>query len=342
MAYGLAQVVFGPIGDRYGKIRVIVWMLTASGGIVALGALAPDLISLAALRFLAGIAASAVIPLAMAHIGDVVAYDERQPVLARLMIGMSLGLVSGQALGGILGDLFGWRPLFFGLGALFLVLALVLRRATPVPSAPRGATSLNPRDLFTRYQALWQQSAWVRAVIICVFIEGMLFFGCFAFLSPFLFEIHGLGFSEIGLVLAGFGLGSLVYSAFAGHVVRALGQRGMVAIGGVVLALCLGIIPLVPAGLYAAGPVLVIGFGFYLMHNTLQTNATQMAPDQRGTAVALFAATFFVGQAFGVWLVATVLPLTGYGPPFWVAAAGLAVLGFWFRQRLGRVTVHMG
>ena len=50
----------------------------------------------------------------------------------------------------------------------------------------------------------------------------------------------------------------------------------------------------------AVPAIALIGLGFYMLHNTLQTNATQMAPERRGTAVSQFAASLFVGQSAGV------------------------------------------
>ena len=87
IAYGLAQLLFGPLGDRFGKYRVIAWATAACAGTALVCALAPGFSALRAARALAGATAAAIIPLAMAWIGDVVAYEQRQPVLARFLIG---------------------------------------------------------------------------------------------------------------------------------------------------------------------------------------------------------------------------------------------------------------
>ena len=63
-----------------------------------------------------------------------------------------------------------------------------------------------------------------------------------------------------------------------------------------------------------------IGLGFYMLHNTLQTDGTQMTPEARGTAVALFASVYFIGQTVGVALAAPVMDRYG-GPPLFVFAA---------------------
>jgi predicted MFS family arabinose efflux permease len=61
------------------------------------------------------------------------------------------------------------------------------------------------------------------------------------------------------------------------------------------------------------------------MHGTLQTRATELAPQARGTAISLFAFFFFLGQATGPQLLGTVLKSQGYGVAFIVAGVGLFV-----------------
>ena len=58
-------------------------------------------------------------------------------------------------------------------------------------------------------------------------------------------------------------------------------------------------------------------------HNTLQTHATQMAPERCGTAVAAFASCFFPGQSAGIGMAGRVVADSGTG---WVLAAGAARL----------------
>ena len=82
--------------------------------------------------------------------------------------------------------------------------------------------------------------------------------------------------------------------------------------------------------------VTLVGLGFYMLHNTLQTNATQMSPDARGTAVGLFSAALYLGQTAGVAAMAPLVDHAGAPPVFMAAAILLAVLGTWFGWRLRR------
>jgi predicted MFS family arabinose efflux permease len=69
----------------------------------------------------------------------------------------------------------------------------------------------------------------------------------------------------------------------------------------------------------------LLGLGFYQLHNTLQTLATQMAPAARGTALSLFAFCFFLGQAVGVSAGALVVDQFGAA---WLFAASALILPF--------------
>jgi predicted MFS family arabinose efflux permease len=73
-----------------------------------------------------------------------------------------------------------------------------------------------------------------------------------------------------------------------------------------------------------------------MLHNTLQTNATQMTPQARGTAVGLFSSALYVGQTAGVAAGAVVIDHAGAPPLFLATAIALPVLAIWFVRELKR------
>jgi len=79
---------------------------------------------------------------------------------------------------------------------------------------------------------------------------------------------------------------------------------------------------------------LLAGLGFYQLHNTLQTQATQMAPASRGTAVSIFASCFFLAQAVGVSLGAVFVSHFGAQWLFACSAVILPMVGLFFSFRL--------
>lgn len=333
IAYGLMQLVHGPTGDRFGKLRVVRYATIAAALASLACMLAATLGQLVALRLLAGGACAALIPLSMAWIGDAVPYEARQRVLARLMTGATLGLVFGQVAGGVLADTVGWR-LGFGFPAIVFVavgaaLTIDARRARAAPAQAPQPPAQEPvrRGLhavatpFASVLAL----PWARLVVATVFVEGFLVYGIFAFVPSWLHVDFGMPLWQCGLAAAGIGAGGLAYTLASHWLIPRLGERGLVVAGGALFAL--GIVslggPWWPA---QAASCALAGMGFFMLHNTLQTLATQMAPQVRGTAIAAFAFCLFAGQSAGVATASRLVAAIGYRETFVASSLALLVL----------------
>ncbi|MEJ0067638.1 MAG: MFS transporter [Pseudomonadota bacterium] len=206
LAYGLFQIFYGSLGERFGKFTVVTVVTALSALSTAAAALADNLLLLGLLRFVAGGTAAAVVPLSIAHIGDVVPYQGRQAVLARFLSGQILGVLFGQAVGGIFADYFGWRGIFLVLGGLYLtidaLLWLELLSGRVADSRQRQARF---RGLPARYLAMLKVRR-VRIILAVASAEGFLFFGGLTYLGAYAHYEFGLGFTSVGLVLACFGL----------------------------------------------------------------------------------------------------------------------------------------
>lgn len=342
LAYGCFQLLYGPLGDRFGKFRVIAWAVLAGTIGVFGSALASDFSYLLLFRSLSGVACAAAIPLAMAWIADNVPYERRQPVLAYFLIGQIFGVIAGQALGGLFADLTGWRGAFWFMLAVFaLAGVLLLREVWRSPGIDAAATAATRHYSFLQRFAAVGRVAWARLILLGVCLEGGLVFGGLAFVPIYLHERFGLSLTQAGALMALFGLGGLSYALFARHFVGRLGERGLAISGGAALGLAFVLLALVPYWSSALPAAWLAGIGFYMLHNTFQLNATQMVPEHRGTAVALFASSLFLGQAVGVSLNALVIDHAGYAPAFLVPALGLPLIGVIFavliarRQRAG-------
>jgi len=337
IAYGLLQAFYGPVGDRYGKYLVIVITSLISAAATLACAFAPSLTLLAVGRFATAAASCAVIPLAMAWVGDVVPYERRQAVLSRFISGQLAGMIFGQVAGGVLGDLLGWRMVFVVVAAVYMTAAISLAvrlRFDPLTrEASNPNATLHPVAIFRQFAELCRRP-WIRTVLIVVSLEGMLFFGAFAYVGNELHVRFGLGFAAVGGALTGYGIGGLTYTIFARRLLRRLREHGIVRLGGVILAAAFLVLAFAQALWLMVLAIVAAGFGFYLMHNTLQTHGTQMAPEARGAGVALFASLLFIGQSIGVALSALVIDRHGVVPIFLAAAALLPVLAWYFAAQL--------
>ena len=335
MVYGVAQLFFGPMGDRLGKFRVVAFATLACSVGSALAVFAPSLDWLVAARVLVAMFAAAIIPLSLAWIGDTVAYEQRQATLARVGLGTTLGITGGQLVGGLLTDTLGWRwafvlitLLFAGVGALLLADLRHQQRAQ-VMVAPDG-----PRPAFVRQALSIVTGRWSRIVLTVAFIEGASGFGVIAIWASHLHQTLGLPLAAAGSIVALYGLGGVLYMALARHLIPRLGERrltrwgvSLVGLSALVIAFAPHWAPTLPASLLA-------GFGFFMFHNTMQANATQMAPQARGTAVALFASALFLGQSVGVQVSAALAQRLGSAGVVALGGATMTLIGWWFGRAL--------
>ncbi len=327
LSYGLLQVVCGPLGDRYGRYRTIAAAAFVSAFGSAACALAPTLAALVTARFVAGATIGAFIPLALAWIGDTVAYEKRQPLLARFLVGQMAGVAFGTAAAGWLGEHFGWRAIFFAMAALLLIIALLLLvEVKRNPLAGRGGAGRGAiRESLKRMPRLLVHRR-LRVLIATGYAEGLFIFGALAFVAIYLQRRFSLGPGLAGTLVTAYAAGGMLYALAARRAVRRLGERGLATLGGAALVVGYLGLALSPFLLLTTACIGAVGAGFYMLHTTVQTHVTQVAPEERGSAVALFATFLFLGQASGVWLASHVVDAAGMTPVFLAAALGLAAL----------------
>jgi predicted MFS family arabinose efflux permease len=340
IAYGVMQLVYGPLGDRLGKYTVVSFAALACTVGALASALAPSLGWLTLARVLTGATAAGVIPLAMAWVGDQVPWEQRQPVLARLLGATVAGMIAGQWLAGVFADALGWRAGFVVLAILFAGAGTAMRwsvRELRTARTPSAAPAVAPTaaggpvevsSLQRMREVLGSRHA--RRVLAITAIEGGFAFSAMAYAPSHLHGRFGIAVSTAGAILALYGVGGLLYSRGAVWLLARLRPLAMARAGGLLSGLAWVLFAFVPGPAWALPLCLLAGLGFYMIHNTLQTQATQMAPTQRGTAVSLFACSLFLGQSAGMgmasWLVdRSSIPavLAGYG--LGLACVGLVV-----------------
>ncbi len=344
IGYAAAQPFFGPIGDRHGKYRVIAWSCAACTAAAVACALAPDLPWLLAARVFAGAMGAATIPLAMAWIGDVIPYEQRQPVLAQFLIGQILGVAAGQLIGGLSADYLGRRAPFVIAAVLFAVsTALLLRMRARLPAAALGVRPAatgggSPGGLahvVREYREILRLP-WARVVLLASGVEGAMVFGAFAFFAAHLHATLGVSLTTAGLLVMPFGLGGLVFALGTRRLLGQLGELGLARAGGVLMLGAACVVALAPGIVTAAAACFAMGLGFYMLHNTLQTNATQMAPERRGAAVSAFAFSYFLGQSVGVSVAGWAVSRLGTAPVIAAAAIGIVAVALRFASRKQR------
>ncbi|MBB5214584.1 MFS transporter [Parapusillimonas granuli] len=333
IAYGILQLIFGPLGDRYGKRRVvgIAALLCIVGNALAVFAGTLDLLIVA--RALAGVAAAGIIPLSLAWIGDTVPYAQRQAALARYLTAILMGLIAGQWVAGVITDLWGWRWIFALLFVFFLAVGLALsldasvrREAARPPSG--GGYVHDMVDVLTRPWAVW--------LLVAVTLEGAFAFSAMAFLPTFMHDEYGFGISVSSGIVALYGVGGMVYSFGARKLLSRFSEEGMAILGGLLLTASWLMVAVLDRWEWVPPATVAAGIGYYTLHSTLMTQATQMAPAARGTAMSLFAGCLFLGISIGVGSSGLVIDHVSYRWVFAVCALGLGLLAGAFAYSLRR------
>ena len=309
LPYALGQPFLGPLGDSRGKERIIVLCLAILALSLLAAALTQSYPLLFACRVIGGLAAGGIIPLQLALIGDTSSMATRQVAISRYLVMVVSGQIIGAPMAGLISDIFGWRAVFLcAMAAVAIVAALSFR--TLHPDRSKSAASRPPIGIKEGYAKVLANPK-ARICYAAVFLEGLFVFGYFPYVSAGLIANNLGGVREGGFVIGGIGIGGVIFSLLAGRLLARFGRRKLMMVGGAIVLVAFladGQIFSWQAQLAAfAG----IGTGFYMLHSALQTEATELAPEVRGSAVALHAFFFFIGQAVGPFFYGWALPEIG-------------------------------
>ncbi len=333
LPYALVQPLLGALADMFSKTRLTLLCLFVLTAASVVCGLAPSFEILLSARMVAGLAAGGVVPIAFALVGDKIPVAERQVAMGRLLFAIMTGNLLGATCAGVVGDLIGWRGVFFAT-ALFGAIAL----AAAIPGF-RGETVAPSRfDLSTilpNYRTIFRNPL-AKICFGAVFLEAVFMYGIFPYIATMLHEAGETRASIAGIVIAAFGIGGALYSLLVSKLLARLGETRMMRLGGAVMGFCLLVIA---ARLFWPLELVnfaLLGFGFYMLHAVIQIYASELAPAARGSAMALHSFFFFLGQAAGPIVYGAGLSTVGLGPVLIFGAAVLVGVGLicarWLRR----------
>ncbi len=334
LTYGLMQLFYGPLGDRFGKYRVVMLASIGCGVGSVLSAFSANLEVLVASRIATALAAAAIIPLTLAWVGDVVPYELRQETLARVGLGTTLGMTGGQLFGGLLTDSLGWRWAFALMAAAFVVVSLLLWRQLKYLE-PVTLHEHKPAGFFKQLMQV-AHNPWARTLLSVALVEGAMIFGLLAVTASHLHQMHRISLTLAGGTTALYGLGGMAYMAVAKFAIRRFGEVGLARWGGLYFGFAFLVIAFCPWWQLALPACFIAGFGFAMFHNTMQAKATQMVPTARATGVTLFAGFLFLGQAIGVLLLAALIGVFDSSNVLSAVAVGVMLLGAFFAHAIAK------
>ena len=317
--FGLFQLIFGPLADRYGKKQIVTFSILVFALTTGLCAISGGLFDLSLYRALTGAFAASVMPISLALIGDLFPIQERQAAIGTFMGIAFLGQGLSMATGGIISYFLNWRGVF----GLYAVLSLVpafflLKNYRNIPSVKNADSRF-----FAPYAKLLGKSESLLTYLL-VMLEGLFIVGSFSYLGTYIAQIHGFNYLTIGLIMTAFGLMGVVGGRLGGKLTHRIGSRKLLTLG-------LSLAVLSDAGIFLAGDVPAVlvasvgllGLGFVFTHSTLLTRATQFAQKSRGAAMSLVAFSFMGGGGVGTAVGAAIIK--AYGLPNLFLVYGLAL-----------------
>jgi len=294
--FAIIQPVLGAAADLFGKARLMIVCLVLLGIANILGALSTSFPLLFASRILAGIGSGGVFPVALGLTSDLVGPEKRQVAIGRTLAGSMTGNLLGASFSGVIGDFVGWRGVLAVLGVLVIVASVAVAvgfRGAALTRPPRTSLSAlrhGYRTIFANPNAICYAA---------VFIEGCCVLGLFPYLASFLFELGETSLSIAGFVIAGFAVGGLFYTMTVSRFLPRLGVKGMMIAGATLVALQLAAIAFGPSWKIQGLCLVLMGWGFYMIHGCMQVFASELSVEARATALSLHSFFFFMGQTVG-------------------------------------------
>ncbi len=323
--YALVQPVLGTLGDFFGKTRLMNVSLLILGVAALVCAITTDFYLLVTMRVVAGLVAGGVFPAAMALIGDLVPVQQRQVGIGRLLaIGLTGNLI-GASIAGVIADAVGWRGIFVAFGLFALIVAVAAYFAFRGVAVPKPAP-FRLAAVRTGFQSVFSDPR-AKVCFGAVFLEGVFIHGLFPYVAILLVAAGETSASIAGIVIACFGVGGVLYSVSVPVLVAAISDRRRMIIGGLLAATCLTLIAL-EFPWYVQAPVFALfGFGFYLLHGSIQVHVTELSPTARGLAASPHSCLFYLGQASGPVVYGVGFAHGGQQPTMLAGAVVLVLVG---------------
>ena len=291
------QVVIGPISDRYGRRKVLLWAL-ALFLLATLGTLlAPNATVFLIFRMAQAVIAAAMV-LSRAIVRDMVSDAEAASMIGYVTMGMSLVPMVGPVIGGFLDDLYGWQASFallllLGAATLALVWADLGETASP--------RRISLAEQVRSYPALLASRRFWGYTLSAAFASGCFF----AYLggAPYVGDkIYGLSSTHVGALFALTAVGYAVGNFLAGRYSVRMGMNRMILVGCMVTTLGLAVLALFTlVGL--SGPtvffslMVFMGLGNGICLPNANAGLLSVRPELAGTASGLGGAILIGGGA---------------------------------------------
>lgn len=328
LAFGLSQLVWGPLSDRFGRRPVLLWgtLLYVLASVAS--AFVVSMEQLIALRALQGVAMGAGVMCARAVVRDLYAPSEGARIMSKGLTGLGVIACASAPVGGLLSEYFGFRVTLLALAVFGAIALAVVALRFEETLAQKNPRALEPLTLLRTWgQIVRNPTFWAFTLLATTSYGGLFTFlaaGSFVFIG-----VLGLSKPAYGLAMLTMSLSYIVGTFICRRLLPRFGVRKTVAIAGactLTAGTAMGVLALMGVQSVAAimGPFYLFMLGHGVHQPCGQSGSVGPFPQAAGVASAMsgflmMVAAFFMGGWLGTSLAASpgsVLPLTN-GIWFW-------------------------
>jgi len=322
LGLGLGQLIFGPLSDKYGRMRPLLWSLALLLAASLWCAVAPNIDQLIAARLLQGLAGAGGAVLSRAVARDLYNGHELTRFFALLMLVNGLAPIVAPVLGGGLLNFMNWRGIFGALAVISVLLfsfsAVKLHETLPTERRSQGGVMVMVRSIGRLMKD--------RQFMGLCLTQGFTMAGMFAYIgaSPFVLQqIYSLSPQMFSLCFAANGAGLVIAAQVSTRLSRRWGELALVKTGLCVAAI--GSVSLViAAALHTPLIMLLIPLFFSVITiGIVGPNAGSLAMQSQGqnagSASALIGVCMFALGSISV-------PISGLGGTS-ALSMGMTILG---------------
>lgn len=320
LGYGLFTLVFGPLGDKYGKVRIVLIASIGTAIFSILGSIAFNLTSLVTFRLINGMFGSGTFPVNIALVGEMYGDKERYKAIAGVMSMGLLGSATATIIGGSIAYFASWRMVYLVYGIGELILALIMVKTLERDKGVRAHLEFGKS-----YGVALSNFKFMRLAVL-LFLMGFAVFGTFTYMGISFMDKTGLSILVVGFLLAGYGVGTVFGGRIVAKVKMKLG-RGFLLFAGFIGASALIFIEVTSSVLLLVLGLFILGIAFVFIQSTIISTLQAMLPTMKGTVMSIASFNLFVGAAVGTSINAKILKVSSMNRVYVTAALLLFIIG---------------
>lgn len=289
LAAAAAALLIGPLSDKYGRRRFLLYAAIVFGASLLVTALIHNLYLLAAVRLLTGLAAGTFSTCSIAYVADYFPYERRGVAMSVVQAGYFLALVVGVPVANMIARWQGWRLSFAVFGVVAIIAFAMVAALLPEDKHAMAEMNLASRMArrFDNIRIVFESRSRIASIAAAFFVSGG-FVGFFFYLGSWLLQVLKLSTTAVNSFFALVGIALLAGAFVAGPVADKFGKRGLSILATLILAPTLIVIPHLGWGALLFIIFLISALAFAFRQGPLQALATELVPRRaRGALVAV-------------------------------------------------------